>query len=146
MINIFLCVRPPPLLSFSSSPRPGPPGNYFPFLPMNALIPLAGRTLTDPAFQRLAEVPAEAQWFANLGNVQTRRAYQNDIRCFMLSTGISRPQDFRLVTRSHVLAWRNELERQALAGATIRRKLAALASLYEYLCNENAVTHNPVKG
>lgn len=113
---------------------------------MNALIPLAGRTLTDPAFQRLAEVPAEAQWFANLGNVQTRRAYQNDIRCFMLSTGISRPQDFRLVTRSHVLAWRNELERQALAGATIRRKLAALASLYEYLCNENAVTHNPVKG
>ena len=113
---------------------------------MTALIPLAGRTLTDPAFQRLAEVPAEAQWFANLGNLQTRRAYQNDIRSFMLSTGISRPQDFRLVTRSHVLAWRAELEQQGLAGATIRRKLAALASLYEYLCNENAVTHNPVKG
>jgi integrase/recombinase XerD len=113
---------------------------------MTALIPLAGRTLTDPAFQRLAEVPAEAQWFANLGNFQTRRAYQNDIRSFMASSGISRPQDFRRVTRSHVLAWRAELEQQGLAGATIRRKLAALASLYEYLCNENAVTHNPVKG
>ncbi len=29
---------------------------------------------------------------------------------------------------------------------TIRRKLAALSSLFEHLCNANAVTHNPVKG
>ena len=29
---------------------------------------------------------------------------------------------------------------------TIRRKLAALSSLFEYLCEANAVTHNPVKG
>jgi site-specific recombinase XerD len=64
----------------------------------------------------------------------------------MAFTGIAQPQEFRLVTRSHVLAWRADLESQKLAGSTIRRKLAALASLYEYLCETNAVTHNPVKG
>jgi site-specific recombinase XerD len=29
---------------------------------------------------------------------------------------------------------------------TIRRKLAALSSLFEHFCDANAVTHNPVKG
>lgn len=45
-----------------------------------------------------------------------------------------------------MLAWRRDLERRALAGATIRRKLAALSSLFEYLCETNAVLSNPVKG
>src|SRR6185437_12761369 len=30
--------------------------------------------------------------------------------------------------------------------SSVRRKLAALSSLFEYLCDANAVTHNPVKG
>ncbi len=33
-----------------------------------------------------------------------------------------------------------------LSGTTIRHRLAALSSLFEYLCDKNAVTHNPVKG
>jgi site-specific recombinase XerD len=104
------------------------------------------RALTAPEFQSLADVPPEAQWFANLDSDQTRRAYKNDLRAFMAFTGIAQPEEFRLITRGHVLAWRADLERQKLAGSTIRRKLAALASLYEYLCESNAVTHNPVKG
>ena len=60
--------------------------------------------------------------------------------------GITRPEEFRIVTRAHVLAFRKMLERRNLAPATLRRKLAALSSLFEYLCNQNAVTHNPVKG
>lgn len=104
------------------------------------------RALTSPEFHRLANVPPEAQWFANLDSAQTRRAYQNDIRSFMAFVGIVSPEEFRIVARGHVLAWRADLEKQNLAGSTIRRKLAALASLYEYLCDCNAVTHNPVKG
>jgi site-specific recombinase XerD len=104
------------------------------------------RLLTALEFQHLAEVPPEAQWFANLDSVQTKRAYKNDLRSFMTFVGIVRPQEFRTVTRGHVLAWRTELERQKLAGATIRRKLAALASLFEYLCDNNSVPSNPVKG
>jgi len=33
-----------------------------------------------------------------------------------------------------------------LTGASIRRKLAALSSIFEHPCEANAVTHNPVKG
>lgn len=112
-------------------------------VPLNAV---GGSLLTAEQFHRLADVPPEAQWFANLGSAQTRRAYEADIRGFMRFAGIEVPQAFRAVARGHVLAWRNDLERQGLSGATIRRKLAALASLYEYLCNANAVAHNPVKG
>ncbi|MCY0853660.1 hypothetical protein [Cupriavidus sp. D39] len=36
--------------------------------------------------------------------------------------------------------------RTALAGATIRRKLSALSSLYDYLCERHAVEGNPVAG
>jgi integrase/recombinase XerD len=113
---------------------------------MTGLSTLPGRALTAPEYQRLAQVPPEAQWFANLDSVQTRRAYKSDIQAFMQFTGIVQPEEFRTVARGHVLAWRADLEKQGLAGSTIRRKLAALASLYEHLCDCNAVTHNPVKG
>lgn len=52
-----------------------------------------------------------------------------------------------MVTRSHVLAWRAQLEQRGLAGATIRRKLAALASLFDHLLESNAIAGgNPVHG
>lgn len=107
---------------------------------------LPGRILSAPEFQQLADVPAEAQWFANVDNPNTRRAYQNDLASFIRFTGIVQPLEFRQVTRAHVLAWRADLESQHLSGATIRRKLAALASLFESLCEHNAISHNPVKG
>jgi site-specific recombinase XerD len=59
---------------------------------------------------------------------------------------IHRPEEFRIVNRAHVIAWRKLMESRQLGGATIRRKLAALSSLFEYLCDKNAVAHNPVKG
>ena len=114
--------------------------------PGAGLITVPNRILSAPEFQYLADVPAETQWFANVDNPNTRRAYQADLAGFIRFTGIVQPLEFRLVTRSHVLAWRAELEKQSLSGATIRRKLAALASLFEYLCEQNAITHNPVKG
>ena len=86
------------------------------------------RRLTAAQFQGLAEVPAAAEWFANLDNPRTRRAYQGDIEDFCSFLGIQSPDQFRVVTRAHVLAWRGQLEQRDLSGATIRRKLAALAS------------------
>ena len=76
----------------------------------------------------------------------TRRAYENAVKDFMRFTGIVRPEEFRTVTRAHIIAWRDELARRGLGGSTIRHRLASLASLFEYLCEKNAVTHNPVKG
>jgi site-specific recombinase XerD len=104
------------------------------------------RALTALEFQGLAAVPHEAEWFANIDNPRTRRAYRIDIHEFMGFVAIGRPEEFRTVTRAHVLAWRKDLEGRELGGATIRRKLAALSSLFEHLCDANAVIHNPVKG
>lgn len=115
---------------------------------MHDIVPhqTSGRLLSAAHFQQLAEVPAAATWFANIDNSQTKRAYEADLRDFMLFTGMDQPAQFRVVTRAHVLAWRREPEARALSGATIRRKLAALASLFAYLCESHAVTHNPVEG
>jgi integrase/recombinase XerD len=106
------------------------------------------RLLSAAEFQRLAEVPAEVEWFKNIRNPSTKRAYQRAITDFMLFAGIKRPDEFRTVTRAHVIAWRDELgeDRRSLSGTTIRHRLAALSSLFQYLCEKNAVTHNPVKG
>jgi site-specific recombinase XerD len=111
-----------------------------------ATMPPESRLLTAAAFQGLADVPPEMEWFANLGNAATRRAYRTALQDFLRFTGINRPEEFRIVTRAHVIAWRDELGRRALSATTIRHRLSALASLFEYLCEKNAVTHNPVKG
>jgi len=121
--------------------NPAPPAPLAP-----ASVPAAPRLLTRAEFQELAQLPSEAEWFANIQNPNTRRAYRNDVGAFMAFVGIERPEEFRTVTRAHVLAWRTNLAAAALAPATIRRKLSALSDLFDYLCNANAITHNPVKG
>lgn len=115
-------------------------------LPTEIAPARASRLLTAAEFHRLADVPPEVEWFANLTNPQTRRAYENAVKDFMRFTGIAHPEEFRTVTRAHVIAWRDELALRGLGGSTIRHRLASLASLFEYLCGRNAVTHNPVKG
>jgi site-specific recombinase XerD len=62
------------------------------------------------------------------------------------------PGDFRNLAFVFVehygpkIAWRDDLTRRGLSGGTIRRRLASVASLFDYLCEKNAVAHNPVKG
>ena len=120
-----------------------------------AEIAPAERRLTAAEFRGLADVPPEFEWFENLKNPGTKRIYKNAVRDFMRFTGIARPEEFRIVTRAHVIAWRDDLERRQIGGATnkrnpagctIRNRLAALSSLFEYLCNKNAVSDNPVNG
>ncbi|HEV2334398.1 MAG TPA: tyrosine-type recombinase/integrase, partial [Stellaceae bacterium] len=96
--------------------------------------------------RRLADVPPEIEWFANITNPNSRRAYEAAVGDFIRFAGIRKPEEFRTVTRAHVIAWRDDLARRALGGATVRHRLAALSSLFEYLCDKNTVTHNPVKG
>ena len=111
------------------------------------LLPAGERRLSALEFQQLAAVPAAVEWFANIDNPRTRRAYQNDLEDFCSFIGLTGAGEFRAVTRAHVLAWRAQLEARGLAGATIRRKLAALASLFDHLLENNAVAGgNPVHG
>jgi integrase/recombinase XerD len=64
------------------------------------------RALTAAQFQDLSEVPPELEWFANLPNEKTRRAYRLDLTDVGSFIGINRPEEFRLITRAHVIAWR----------------------------------------
>ena len=118
----------------------------------HALLRVGKSFLTAAEFQHLANVPPETEWFKNLDNEHTARAYKKAIKDFMRFAGIDRPEKFRVVTRAHVIAWRDELrQRQNRTGrklnkTTVRHRLTALSSLYNYLCDKNAVAHNPCKG
>ena len=107
---------------------------------------LPRRALTSAEFSQLEDVPPETEWFANIDNQHTRRAYRNDLKEFMMFAGIRRPKELRLITRAHVIAWRKDLDARKLAPGSIRRKMSALSSLYEFLTDKNAVATNPVKG
>lgn len=113
---------------------------------MKTLITTEKRNLTEAEFQGLADMPPELEWFANITNDQTRRAYKTDVTEFSGFMGIQAPEEMRKVTRAHVIAWREQLELRELAPNTVRRKLSAISSLFDYLCEKNAVTHNPVNG
>lgn len=106
----------------------------------------AGRLLTREEFQGLADIPPEMEWFANITNANTRRAYKKDVEDFASFVGLIRPEDMRLVTRAHVIAWRNLLAGRSLADSTIRRKLAAISTLFAYLADNNAIDANPASG
>jgi site-specific recombinase XerD len=89
-----------------------------------ARITPAHRVLAAARFYALAEVPPELEWFKNIQNERTRAAYKLDIQDFMGFIGIERPEDFRLVTRAHVIEWRDDFKRRGLSPATVRRKLS----------------------
>ena len=80
------------------------------------------RPLTDVRFQALVDVPPELEWFANISNKSTRRAYENALQDFMRFIGIGRPSESREVTRSHVIAWRDDLASRALSSQTVARQ------------------------
>ena len=103
-------------------------------------------SLSAAEFQGLSDVPPESVWFASIESVHTRRAYAADIRDFLGFIQAGDSQALRQVKRAHVLAWRRALEARKLSAPTVRRKLSALASLFEHLCEANSVAENPVKG
>jgi integrase/recombinase XerD len=98
--------------------------------PASAQLPAeivpAARLLTAAEFHRLADVPPEVEWFGNISDGHTRRAYENAVKDFMRFTGIARPEEFRTVTRAHIIAWGDTLARRGLGGPTIRHRLASL--------------------
>jgi len=110
------------------------------------LVVISEQKLTPAQFSDLADVPPEIEWLANITNDKTRRAYKNDVQEFVLFARLNDPASLRSVARSHVIAWRKHLESRKLTPASIRRKLSALSSLFDYLCERNAVLGNPVDG
>ena len=59
------------------------------------------RRLSRAEFQGLGDMPPEVEWFANLDNPRTRRAYRLDVKEFTAFAGVQRPEEMRQVTRAH---------------------------------------------
>jgi integrase/recombinase XerD len=110
------------------------------------VLPAVRARLTPGEFSDLADVPPEAEWLANITSEKTRRAYKADVKEFIGFVALRDPKAMRAVARAHVIAWRRDLEARELAHSTIRRKLSSLSSLFEYLCERNAIAGNPVDG
>jgi hypothetical protein len=51
------------------------------------------RALTAAEFHRLAAVPPAIEWFGNIRNEKTRRAYRSDVQDFMRFVGIHAPDN-----------------------------------------------------
>lgn len=83
-------------------------------------ITVGNRLPTAAEFRRLADVPTAVQRFANLTNPSTGRACENASGDCMRFGGIRRPEEFRIMPRTHIIRWRNELTRRGLGGSTIR--------------------------
>src|SRR4051794_24478689 len=113
---------------------------------MSDLIPSNPRGLTAAQYGQLADIPAELEWLANITSAKTRRFYKTDVLEFSAFAGLRQTAELRTVTRAHVIAWRKDMETRELSPASIRRKLSALSSLFDYLCERNAVAGNPVDG
>jgi integrase/recombinase XerD len=111
-----------------------------------AVLSAVRSRLTAEEFTHLADIPPEIEWLANITNEKTRRAYKADVREFIQFVTLRDRTSLRSIARAHVIAWRQDMEARGLAGSTIRRKLSSLSSLFDYLCERNAIAGNPVDG
>src|SRR4051794_13992024 len=111
---------------------------------MTALpVPVDQRQLAT--LDQLAAIPEEEIWLAKQKSRQTRRAYKLDVRHFMRTFGITTTDALRQVDHRAVIAWeRMQREQERAAASTVRRRLAALSSLFKHLVRHGAASRNPV--
>ena len=94
----------------------------------------------------LASIPEESVWLAAQKSPQTRRNYKIDVAQFIGHFGIQNPGELRGIDHRQVIAWEAHLrETLQMENSTVRRKLAALSSLFRHLKNHGLVTDNPVR-
>lgn len=108
----------------------------------------APASLTTPpgsTLDRLAAIPEEELWLAGQRSERTRRAYRADVAHFVKLVGITTRDDFRKVDRGAVLAWTETMKNAGAKPSTIRRRLAALSSLFRHLIHHRAAASNPVR-
>lgn len=93
----------------------------------------------------LAAIPEEDIWLGSQKSARTRRAYRQDVAHFMRTLGITTPEQLRQVDHRAVIAWERIMrEQNGTAPPTVRRRLAALSSLFKHLVRYGAAGRNPV--
>jgi site-specific recombinase XerD len=93
----------------------------------------------------LADIPEEEIWLAKQKSARTRRAYKLDVQHFMRTLHIRSYAELRKVDHRAVIAWERMMrEIDEAEPWTIRRRLAALSSLFKHLVRHHHVKTNPV--
>lgn len=93
----------------------------------------------------LAQIPAAVERFANLDDPRTRRAYQNDLEEFCGFVNLASADEFRVVTRSHVLAWRAPTRASRFGGSDDPAQIGSAGQPFDHLLESNAIAGgNPV--
>ena len=114
-------IEPPRSLSPSSRPARQP----------------RSRLSCDPRGGDLARQPEE--------RAHPPRLYGQDVAHFMRTLGITTPEQLRQVDHRAVMAWERIMrEQEGAAASTVRRRLAALSSLFKHLVWHGSATRNPV--
>jgi site-specific recombinase XerD len=94
---------------------------------------------------RLADIPEEEIWLAKQKSKRTRRAYKLDVQHFMRTLHITSYEELRKVDHRAVIAWEHVMrEIDEAEPSTIRRRLAALSSLFKHLVRHGHAEANPV--
>jgi integrase/recombinase XerD len=100
-------------------------------------LPAVARTGGLSRLDAPAAIPEEEIWLAKQKSRQTRRAYRLDVQHFMRAIGITSTDMLRQVDHRAIIAW-------GAAASTVRRRLAALSSLFKHLVRHGAASRNPV--
>jgi integrase/recombinase XerD len=109
----------------------------------NPLVPIHSRPVAT--LDQLAAIPEEEIWLAKQKSARTRRAYRLDVRHFMQALDIITTEALRQVDHRAVIAWeRMQREQERAAPSTVRRRLAALSSLFKHLVRHGVAARNPV--
>ena len=99
-----------------------------------------------PTLDALAAIPDEHVWLASRKSPRTRRAYRHDVGHFMRTLGIRSADELRRVDHKAVLAWEAYMRKVEHAEAsTVRRRLAALSSLFMHLVKRGVAERNSVR-
>ena len=101
---------------------------------IKALVPSSRGAVQRISVDQLAGIPEEEIWLASRKSARTRRAYRNDVAHFMRTFNIRTPDELRRVDHRAVMAWERLMrEEQGSQASTVRRRLAALSSLFAHL-------------
>ena len=103
--------------------------------PSTALSPIAA----------LADTPEEHILLAKQKSDRTRRAYKSDVQHFMRTMRITSYEELRKVDHRPVIVWERFMrEIEKAQHSTVRRRLAALSSLFKHPTEHGHTEKNPV--
>jgi integrase/recombinase XerD len=112
---------------------------------LNPLTRPASLEIASSTLEQLAAIPEEEVWLAKQKSPRTRRAYRQDVDHFMRMIGVRSREELRTVDHKAVIAWERYMrEVEGAQASTIRRRLAALSSLFRHLVSHGHAEKNPV--